>query len=431
MKLNIYLAADAVMYLPLYVAKEKGVFQTLLPDIETNLYPTDGDYNAILRMRQDNLSTDRSLMAIAIADPNGIKSVKNVKVIAALIDRLSFWAISRKDVDLSQDDIIQNMFSEVVYYNQNLITGHKVGKSFYDKENLSSKQIVDRLGEEFNHLDNEGSIIITPDLLKIAYHQVKGNIHINYHFAKGDRYIPSDYITTAVITSKCCLRDPYQHKLARVIEAIQKAMSIIYSSKQIAKEILLNMDCLSDGCADVDRERVAEKIIEIIYEDRIYPSDLNITNEKWCKTLSNDGPSFETYVNNDIVLEAERRIADQFGITANETFAEVIKDIKQSYECTVENLTTKCSDLHSSINALKNQLKRYEQSFIYRFSFWLKKHRLLFPMSLAMLLITIVWILNLIEGEGWANHGITYATIPAIDLFLLQMIISELKASSK
>lgn len=297
MKLNIYLAADAVMYLPLYVAKEKGVFQTLLPDIETNLYPTGGDYDAIRRMREDNISTDKSLIAIAIADPNGIKSFKNVRVIASLIDRLSFWAISRKDVDLSQEDVVQNIFSEVIYYNSNLITGHKVGKNFYDKENLTSKQTVNQLGNEFNYLDNEGSIIITPDLLKIAHYQVLDNVHINYHFAKGDRYIPSDYITTAIITNKCCLKEPYYHKLARVIEAIQKAMSIIYSSKQIAKEILLNMDCMSEECTETDKEKVAEKIIEIIYEDRIYPSDLNITNEKWKKTLSNDDITFETYVN--------------------------------------------------------------------------------------------------------------------------------------
>ena len=323
MTLNIYLAADAVMYLPIWVAKEKEIFSTLLTDTTVNLIPAQGDYDAIQRMCQDNMRIDHDLFAIAVADPNSIINKPDARIIGALIDRLSFWGVSPRDIDCHIGGINRNDFNKIIYYNDNLITGNKIGIQVRSEESIRDFQLVDNLGEEFDYL-SDNSIIISPDLLKIAHKCVKEEAYINYHFATGDRYLPNTYLTTTIITSQTCISGDREHKnsLVLAIEAIQKAKTIIYSSRRIAKEILLKMDCMN-RIEDEYKDEVADFIIQTINNDRIYPSDLNIS-QKQLENTNRDLP-FEQVVN-DIVLQSERNIASQFGINVQETFAEEVND---------------------------------------------------------------------------------------------------------
>lgn len=363
-KINVYLAADAVMYLPFYLAKEKGIFSTLLPNVTIELCPAKGDNDAIEKMQKDNHSTDQTLCAIAVTDPSVIHKYEDIQIIASLIDRLSFWAVSKYDYDIhSATRRISNKYNRVVYYDHNLLTGHKVGVQFINNEQIRSQVLISELGEEFNYLGDQ-TLIITPDILNIAIHKIQSDLSINYHFAKGDKYLPNDYITTAIITDQCSLANSCIYPLlVSMVEAIHKAKSIIYSSKTIAIEILENMDCLKN--LDVDEEtktRIARTIIEIIHEDRIYPNDMNISKEKWIKTIGEEG-NFEFIVNTGLVIDAEKKIANQFGITAHVTFAE---------------------EIQKTCDSLRNELSK---SHVPKWKTWIKSHRI----TTLCLIIFVIW----------------------------------------
>lgn len=374
MTINVYLAAQAVMYLPVYVAQEKGIFNTLLPDAEVKLIAADGDLDAIKKMCEDNTSVDRDSFAIAIADPNAIKNVKDARIIGALIDRLSFWGVSKSRTDCNITGINNELFDRIVHYDTNLITGHNVGLKVRDKEGISDSVTIKILGDEFKHLDDK-TMIITPDILRAAQLCVAEQAHINYHFAKGDRYMLSTYITTAIITSKWCIEYSPAKTLVRIIEAIQKAKSIIYSSKQIAKEILLNMDCVRVIEGEDAKGKVAEFIIETINDDRIYPSDMNISEKQWDITTESTnlgdtktGMLFTEVINNEIVLEAERSIADQFGITMYDTFADNLKEEKDKIITEKNKIITEkdkiIEEQKKTIEGLKNTILKKALSWL-------------------------------------------------------------------
>lgn len=415
--INVYLAANAVMYLPFYLAQEKGVFSTLLPDVRVNLFPCNGDKDALEKMQVDNLSTDQTICAIAVADPCVTDQQEDVQIIASLIDRLSFWAVSTSDYDISlASRKINNKYDTLVYYDNNLITGNKVGVHFFNKEQIRSQVLISNLGEEFNYL-NAKTLIITPDLLNIAIRKVQSNLMINYHFAKGDKYLPNDYITTAIITDKCSLEnDKVYPVLICIIEAIQKAKSIIYSSKTIAIEILENMSCMTSLQLENDeKNRIAQTIIEIIHEDRIYPNDMNISIDKWEKTIGTKN-GFDALVNTELVLNAEKKIANQFGITPHGTFAEELLPLQKS----IEQLQKTNTELCEKIDKLSTPAWKR----------WLSKHKTTVSITLFIVIYGLIYLIALCKNYVWVNHGLAKTPFSAIlgifwDVFVKNKVQNE------
>lgn len=427
--LNVYLAANAVMYLPIYVAQEKGIFNTLLQDTEVNLIPAKGDYDAIVRMCDDNSSVERNTFAIAIADPNSIRDAEEARIIGALIDRLSFWGVSKKRTNCNLTGIKNKTYHKVVHYDTNLITGHTIGLKVREIEQISSSQTIQRLGDEFNYLDDD-TMIITPDLLNVAQRCVEGVAHINYHFAQADRYMPNTYITTAIITSKWCIEPglDVSDKLVRIIEAIQKAKSIIYSSKQIAREILLNMECIR-LIEDQDKKiKVADFIIQTINEDRIYPSDMNISEDQWKITNSNSSIGFSDCIYNEIVLRAERCIADQFGITVNDTFADILANFLRPYQEKNEALLSEVSELNKRIGVLNLQITKLKNNLIVRVFNWIARNWLLF----VTLLYAVVFLISkFVFHMNWAESPAAAWCLSTIAIPILINIITSVSEKKK
>ncbi len=418
------MAAQAVMYLPVYVAQEKGIFSTLLPDTKVNLIPANGDYDAIIKMNDDNVSVDANTFAIAIADPNAIKDVDDARVIGSLIDRLSFWGVSKKKIDCHKKGINKSVFNKVVHYDENLITGYKIGIAVRNKENINDCRTINKLGEEFAQIE-EQTIVISPDLLTIANLCVNEEAYINYHFANADRYMPNTYITTAIMTSKWCLQKEFDEslKLVNVIEAIQKAKSIIYSSKQIAKEILINMDCMKSISED-KKDDVADFIIQIINNDRIYPSDLNISKEQWESTNTNSGEPFSDYVYNEIVLRAEKKIADQFGITFDDTFADRLSEIKKQNNEEIDSYKATIQKQEGTITELEKKLNKYQNDHLRKFINWCMDNWLLLICSIY----TIVWIVfRFITYSEWSESPFAKLCATAITIPIIINIVTSVR----
>ena len=337
MVLKIFRAADAFLYLPTYVAEEYGIFETLLRPLgvsSVEFTTSDGDVKAIELMLAENNNANDSI-AIAIADPIAFLSkqitmqVEEVRVIGAIINKLPFWAVNHTDRVFDTINDFSKEFSKVIYYNESFITGHYLGVKVKTSSKIGGYGVP--FGEEIQAIIKEDalspqkSLAITADIVSL----VKGitlsqnPLKINYKFSK-----EGSFFTTGVITSKKCC-DGNSEKLNKIIEAIQKSISFIYSSDKMAGDICSNIS-KKPQFNDISLNALEiSKIIELINEEKFYPADLNITKDGWNKAVKalaktehwdskdeNESlkKSFDMYVDNRFILNSERSIADQFGI---------------------------------------------------------------------------------------------------------------------
>lgn len=366
MVLKIFRAADAFLYLPTYVAEEYGIFETLLEPLgikKVEFHSSrNGDIEAIKTMLSENDNTKDSI-SIAIADPVAFLSkqlklveVDEVRVIGAIIDKLPFWAVNHTDKKFDSISDFSKEFSEVVYYNENLVTGHYLGIKVKTSSKISGHGVS--FGQEIttiNKIAKENparkAVAITADIISLVKGKClpQNQLKINYWFSK-----EGPFLTTGILTSKkCCEHN--SKILIRIIEAIQKSISIIYSSNKIAEQVCKTVSEKPTFNSLPLTTNEIKSIIDLIYEEKFYPADLNISEEGWNKAVkaiaktehweSEDenaaiNTSFTKYVDNSFVLVSEMTIAKQFGITLESFKNEINEEICLPLNEKIEKLET-------------------------------------------------------------------------------------------
>lgn len=335
MKLVIYRAANAFLYLPTYVAEELGILDTLLRDcgITSIEFRTSlGDVAAVMDMQQENLNNDT--IAIAIGDPTAFLSIRvdekndfkkdEIKVIGAIINKLAFWAVNHTDKQFESIDKFQNNFSKVIHYEQEYITGYYLGNKVMNLSKIGAgvqvafgKEIEEL--EKYNGHGDEKALAISADIVAIAKGTTKSDLKINYRFSKTD-----DYLTTGILATKTCC-DKHEKILSRIIEGIQKSILLIYSSTKLAEKICETISKKPEFNQTSIDGKVIAKIIELIREDKFYPADLNISRKGWTESIEALSrtqlwdsrvlaDSYDKHVDNRFVYNAERSLAKQLGI---------------------------------------------------------------------------------------------------------------------
>lgn len=177
------LAAKTYMYLPLFLAKEKGIFKSVFEakrikdDIEFRI--CDGDDDAIDSMLDFNRNARKCKLdeiAIAISDPTSIlrqhKSFDNktdIKVIGKLINKLPFWVICPYNEELDNNshngfmDIKELKAKRLYTPNSSYITANSCCSQLLNKNNYKIKPVD--FSEEIEKCINDSeSIALTGDL---------------------------------------------------------------------------------------------------------------------------------------------------------------------------------------------------------------------------------------------------------------------------
>ena len=161
MKIIFMLAAKTYMYLPLFLAKEKGIFKSVFEakrikdDIEFRI--CDGDDDAIDSMLDFNRNARKCKLdeiAIAISDPTSIlrqhKSFDNktdIKVIGKLINKLPFWVICPYNEELDNNshngfmDIKELKAKRLYTPNSSYITANSCCSQLLNKNNYKIKPV--------------------------------------------------------------------------------------------------------------------------------------------------------------------------------------------------------------------------------------------------------------------------------------------------
>ncbi len=349
MKIKFYRTTDAFLYLPIYLVDELGILEELLPDcqIEFPKIQKESDIVAIKNMLLSNCSEKNSI-SIAIADPTAFLSKKwqteveeknrdlkdDCKVIGTLIHKLPFWAVNHKSEIFYDENCLRKNYDSIIYYENNFVTGNYLGNDIYKSYNFKHHQKITEFGKEIDAVinannDNEiKTFTISADIVSIAKNLQEIDstkcLSINYDFSSSP--LRKEFLTTGILTSGRVIKE-HRNKLSKIIEAIQKSILILYSSKKVAKYVANIINKKSDYKLN---EKQINFIVDKILQEKFYPYDLNISKESWEKIINARAKveqwekfekdkilkeSFSLKIDNSVVQKAELDISIQLGIT--------------------------------------------------------------------------------------------------------------------
>ncbi|MEA5006478.1 MAG: hypothetical protein VB022_08720 [Rikenellaceae bacterium] len=345
-KIIFYQAVDAFLYLPTYLARDLDIFKTLLNsefegvEIVLETLEKGGDKEAINSMLINNLKGIDEEISFAISDPLAVLSqsypwandIEKSCIVASIINKLPFWVVNHDpDEVLTRKKIPRQKYKQLIYYNDSLVTGNYLGKEILKEIKIKTPTPVD-FREEWDHLKthniggNSNAIAITADIVSLAKGmqlENKEKLAIKYRFSN-----EGEFLTTGIITSKNVC-EKYPTVVTKIIEGIQKSISIIYSSSKTAIKTCEGI--VEDGKIKepIDKKDI-DIIVGLINKEKFYPADLNISKKCWDKALlafskaeqwdnkttkRYKRTSFRKFVCNKYVYNSEKSIAKQFGIS--------------------------------------------------------------------------------------------------------------------
>ena len=343
-KVVIYPAANAFLYLPIYIAERRKIFQAVNEELQVEFDTPDdkesGDVSAIKTMIQNRHKDDT--LPIALCDPLAIfdsnvctpLQPKDLRLIGALITKPSFWGVNGTEHELSEVEM-RGRYQKVIYYNEKLATGNFIGKNL--KNDIGIPEIVPvNFGEEIELLlqereEDNDVIAITADIVGLAKGAyTEKSISIIHRFSTNPDY--SDFLTTGLVTTaEVCASEENVRILEEVVEGIQRAIFILRSSKDIAlsvcERIAQEEKFYHEGQKKLEKNEVSW-IIDQIHEENFYPTDLAVSKSQWVNAVEAIGRTkswqrekrkkiknmYPTVVEQKFLRKSKRHIVNEFGI---------------------------------------------------------------------------------------------------------------------
>lgn len=319
MKVIIYCAADAFLYLPIYIAERRKIFQAVNEELQVEFDTPDdqesGDVSAIKTMIKNRDKNDT--LPIALCDPLAIFSSgacdplqpADLRLIGALITKLSFWGVNGTERELSEVEM-RGRFNKIIYYNETLATGNFIGKRLKDEAEIPNGNSVN-FGEEIERLleerkEDNDVIAITADIVGLAKGAyTERNISITHRFSTNPNY--SDFLTTGLITTaEVCASEENVRILEEVVKGIQRAIFILRSSKDITlsvcQEIAKDGKFYQEGQKKLKKKEVSW-VIDQIRKEEFYSPNLSVSKSQWIKAV--EARSKVEIWNDDRVKEIE------------------------------------------------------------------------------------------------------------------------------
>lgn len=300
----IYRAADAFIYLPTYIAEK---FEFLHEDEKGCFYnvhweTANGDKDAIERMQNYNNDPQKEGFAIAIADPTAIAYQCNdftclppFYLVATIIDKLIFWAVGDQEIANTDNKnfteigkLLRNNYEYFIHYDRNYETGNRLGEKIRRDDLLLKPHIECEYNTEFDVLKDQKNkyptqrfCVISTDLLSVAHAISHSGYILNYSFSKSPKNEESDYLMTGIITSGEVLKK-YEDELGFLIQSFRKAISLLYSSKYVARLAFTKLKEVAPSSVRKKMDpKTIDKMVDIIYNEKFYPCDMRISKKLW------------------------------------------------------------------------------------------------------------------------------------------------------
>lgn len=349
MNVTIYRAADAFLYLPTYIAERKKIFHAidsnLKVDFETPGGLDSGDtlaLNSVIECQRSGSDT----IPIALCDPLTVFSTNlnndrsKLRIIGSLVTKPPFWAVNTIKEELNNESEIAKRFNQVIYYNDQLVTGNFIGRRFC-RHAKNAKGIPVNFGEEIDVLVREKAkmngrqtVAVTADLVSLAQGICRKDLVINHRFSKNTFY--DHFLTTALVTTQDYC-DEYPEVMAKILRGIQGAFVMLRQSKEVAYEVCVDVAKSPEShIYKENQEQMNDKeirwLVELIHQENFYPASMAITSRQWNAAVQARGKAamweteetkeysdaFSSYVENKFLEMARKSFAREIGFDVDE-----------------------------------------------------------------------------------------------------------------
>lgn len=215
-RIRVWLAAEAFLYLPIYAVQEFGILQRIAAVqgnsqifVDVQPSPLRGDEGCIEHMLAEGVNdkSGRGDIHIAVCDPVEALHVdpnaKRISLLGAFIKNPPFWLLSRQEGEIPNLEVPNG--SEFISYNEKFSTGNFLGGETYESLGLDIKDVkfVD-FGDEVDHLFDEpltDRFVLTADIMGMARAiNSDPGIRINQTLSTVDQY--QSFVTTGLITDR-------------------------------------------------------------------------------------------------------------------------------------------------------------------------------------------------------------------------------------
>jgi hypothetical protein len=272
-KLTVSLAYSGLIYLPLYVAQELGLFSE--EGLEVDLVLAEGDRDALRQIMhsldqkgvQKDLGSKQPVFSdIAICDPFSISDFiseknkadtygepKDVRIIGCLIDKSPIWIyrdyvepitseIANKNTDVLRTTQVEFEKIEKIFCYESPNTGYLYGIDLASKALQNNRKSINLSKLDFQptheQIHETNTLILTANITKVAvdlYEKFKGNSYIPkviYTYSTGhidDGF--KDFFFTGILTNTDSIKDKEKiDSINKFLRALRKAILITKSN---------------------------------------------------------------------------------------------------------------------------------------------------------------------------------------------------------
>lgn len=295
-KITIAQFGHVFVYLPIYIAKEKGFFKD--QGLEVTYVSTGGDektFAAVISGSAQFGVADPTFIAIARERGN-----KQGQIIANIIDGVPFWGVSKSDRKISKIEDFANM--RVATY-PSPSTNFALMEKMVKGHNLNTRIVQGAFGTLLSILQNNGAdmAMVLEPTTSLAEKQGY-NVVFSYK-----KFYP-DFAFTGLSTTTDYIKN-HPEVCQKIVDALQKAYKYAYENFEgtvsVAKEEFPDFD-----------DSVLRQGVRRMLDDKIIPKSAVLKEKSWQTAidtriyigdLQNNAP-FRENVNNEFAEKAVRDV---------------------------------------------------------------------------------------------------------------------------
>lgn len=267
-KVTINQVGDFVLYLPLYVAKDKGLFEQQGLDVRiANSGGDDKAFAAVISGEAQFAQGDPTF--VAISKEKGGPGV----VVATIVNKAPFWLVSTKNITINsasdfKDKKIVTYLAPSTAYTLTVKLAQDKGLEAGKDYRIIQSQFGSELGPLFSG-EADASLTLPPTVQEAVDKGAK--IIFSYPQEFGDMAV-----TGLTTTEEYISKNP--EMVRKVVFAYQEALDYIYSNPEEAKQVAIAR------FSNLNPQSVRDAV-DLAINDGVWPISAETSEESWDKAV--------------------------------------------------------------------------------------------------------------------------------------------------
>lgn len=293
-KITIAQFGHVFVYLPIYIAKEKGFFKD--EGLEVKYISTGGDDKTWAAVTSGSAQ-------FGVADPTFVaiareKGDNSGQIIAGIIDGVPFWGVSKKEVDIkSMQDLDGLRVATFPAPSTNFALMERIVKN----NNLNTKIVQGAFGTLLPMVENDRA-----DIAMVLEPTASLAVEQGFHVAFSYKNSIDDFALTGLSTTKNYIAT-HPDICQKVVNALQRAYKYAYS------DFAGTLDVAAQQFQDLDRAVLKLGVERMISDETISTSalvkesswDAAVSLRKYLNDLQGNAP-FSENVDNQFAQKAAK-----------------------------------------------------------------------------------------------------------------------------